>query len=177
MMVGLAGALLLWMALGNAARAAPTMQEPPPATPTLSAPAEPPSARRGLAIYQENCAPCHGQTGMGNGPAAAGLQFTPTQFADPATARQASLAAWFDVTRNGRMARMMPPWSNRLSDAEIWDAVAYAWTLHLDPGELDVGRRVYEASCLSCHGAQGQGDGLESESAARHPQPGGPADL
>lgn len=99
---------------------------------------------------------------MGNGPAASGLQFTPTQFADPATARQASLAAWFDVTRNGRMARMMPPWSNRLTDAEIWDAVAYAWTLHLDPGELDMGRRVYEAACLTCHGAQGQGDGPDA---------------
>ncbi len=160
--VGLAGALFIWLASGNAARAAPALQEPPPATPATSAPAGLPSARRGQAIYQENCAPCHGQTGMGNGPAASGLQFTPTQFADPATARQASLAAWFDVTRNGRMARMMPPWSNRLTDAEIWDAVAYAWTLHLDPGELDVGRRVYESACLACHGAQGRGDGPQA---------------
>lgn len=156
------GALLLWMASGNAARAASAMQEPPPETPPQRAPAELPSARRGLPIYQENCAPCHGQTGMGDGPAASGLQFTPTQFADPATARQTPLATWFDVTRNGRMARMMPPWSNRLTDAEIWDAVAYAWTLHLDPGELDIGRRVYETACLACHGAQGQGGGPEA---------------
>ncbi len=139
-------------------QASSTIQQPPP-TPQ---PAEPPSARRGRVIYQQNCAPCHGELGLGNGPGAADLQFPPTQFADAAVARQATLAQWFDVAKNGRMERMMPPWGNQLSDDEIWDAVTYAWTLHLDPGELDLGKEVYQANCARCHGDQGRGDGPDA---------------
>lgn len=122
-----------------------------------SQPPELPSARRGLQIYEANCAPCHGTTGLGNGPSAAGLQFVPTQFADAAVARQASLSEWFSIAKNGRMDRMMPPWGQRLSDQEIWDAVAYAWTLHTDPIELNQGKAIYEAQCASCHGPDGRG--------------------
>ncbi len=126
------------------------------------APPEMPSARRGRVTYQQNCAPCHGDRGLGNGPAASGLSFPPTQFADAAVARQASLADWFHVTRNGRMERMMPPWGSRLSDQEIWDAVAFAWTLHLEPGEIDQGKQIYQSQCAACHGDQGKGDGPQA---------------
>ncbi|MCS7221958.1 MAG: c-type cytochrome [Anaerolineae bacterium] len=144
---------LLILALVIPIAASPTGQEAPP---------ELPSARRGRVIYQQNCAPCHGDRGLGNGPAASGLSFPPTQFADAAIARQASLADWFHVTKNGRIERMMPPWSSRLSDQEIWDAVAFAWTLHLEPGEIDQGRQIYQSQCAICHGDQGKGDGPQA---------------
>lgn len=144
---------LLILGLVTPIAANPVGQEAPP---------ELPSARRGRVIYQQNCAPCHGDLGLGNGPAASGLSFPPTQFADAAIARQASLADWFHITKNGRMERMMPPWSGRLSDQEVWDAVAFAWTLHLEPGEIDQGRQIYQSQCAVCHGDQGKGDGPQA---------------
>jgi len=55
------------------------------------------------------------------------------------------------------MQRMMPPWRERLTDQEIWDTVAYAWTLHTSAGEVELGQQVYEANCASCHGPDGRG--------------------
>ncbi len=158
LIAALIASVVLTLPLTVPVQADSTAQETPPVTP----PTEPPSARRGQAIYRENCAPCHGDTGLGNGPSASDLQFPPTQFVDAATARQATLAGWFDVTRNGRMERMMPPWGSRLSDQEIWDAVAFAWVLHLEPGEMDQGKEIYRASCASCHGEGGRGDGPQA---------------
>ncbi len=63
---------------------------------------------------------------------------------------------WFSITKNGNMARMMPPWGGRLSDQEIWDTVAYAWSLGATQDEVDQGRAVYEVNCASCHGADGK---------------------
>jgi len=63
----------------------------------------------------------------------------------------------FSVTKTGRMARMMPPWSNRLTDQQIWDAVGYAWTLHTSPTEIAMGQAVYDQQCAACHGPDGKG--------------------
>ena len=43
---------------------------PPTVAPTHGPvfPAEAPSLQNGAAIYAEKCAPCHGDTGMGDGP-------------------------------------------------------------------------------------------------------------
>ncbi|MCS6844648.1 MAG: c-type cytochrome [Caldilineales bacterium] len=125
-------------------------------------PVQPPSAREGRLIYAQNCAPCHGNTGWGDGPAAAELPNPATAFADPAVARAAVPADWFEVTKNGRIERMMPPWRDQLSDQEIWDAVAYALSLHTTPAELAQGQQVWEAQCADCHGLQGQGNGPQA---------------
>src|SRR5512137_720987 len=56
------------------------------AAPLSAAPAAqdaPPNPLSGKDLYAQNCAPCHGTTGNGDGPSAAGLSVPPTAFADP----------------------------------------------------------------------------------------------
>jgi len=122
-----------------------------------SATATPPQPLAGAASYAQNCAPCHGETGQGDGPSASGLGVPAAKLGDKQLAASKSLAEWFDITKNGNMQRMMPPWRERLTDQEIWDTVAYAWTLHTSAGEVELGQQVYEANCASCHGPDGRG--------------------
>lgn len=140
---------LLALTFGAVAVAAPPMQAAPPA--------QPPQPASGRTLYAQNCAPCHGQTGKGDGPSAPGLSAPATAFADPNVIAGLSFSEMFSVTKNGRMARMMPPWSGRLTDQQIWDAVGYAWTLHTSATELSMGKAVYEQQCATCHGPNGKG--------------------
>lgn len=151
---GLLLALAFWLLLSTPAAAAP---RPAQETPPLPA-----DARAGLPIYLEKCAPCHGETGMGNGPQAAQLQFPPAQFADAAAMWGKTPADLFAVTKNGRIEKLMPPFAQSTGDQAIWNVLAYAWSLHLDPAELQQGEAVYQAACAGCHGAAGQGDGPDA---------------
>lgn len=132
------------------------------ASPALQGPSQPPSARNGQAIYQESCAPCHGVSGGGDGATASQLPNGAAVLADPMLARRATPDGWFDVVKNGRMDRFMPPWKNRLSDEQIWDAVAYALTLSTSEGEIARGQAIWGENCAACHGDSGAGDGPEA---------------
>ncbi len=130
-------------------------QETPPAPATATA-VTPPRPLNGQGSWVQNCAPCHGVAGKGDGPSASGLSVPPTALGDYEKIAGRSLQEWFDITKNGRMQRMMPPWKSRLSDQEIWDTVAYAWSLHTSRDEVEQGKTIYEANCASCHGANGK---------------------
>ncbi len=149
----LIGALVVLIALPAASALA--QEAPTPAAPAESA-VTPPEPLSGQANWVQNCAPCHGTTGKGDGPSAAGLGRTPAALGDYKAIAAKSLQELFDVTKNGRMQQMMPPWKNQLSDQEIWNTVAYAWSLHTSREEVDQGKTVYEANCASCHGADGK---------------------
>lgn len=142
--------------------AAPLAQDTPVAasTPSPAAavpPAVGPDAVTGQSSYTQNCAPCHGTTGAGDGPSAAGLGVPPATLGKYETVAGMSLNDLFLVAKNGRMDRMMPPWGTRLTDQEIWDTIAYAWSLHTSPDEVAAGKTVYDANCASCHGPDGKG--------------------
>lgn len=132
------------------------------AAPALQGPVGPPSAVRGKALFAEDCAPCHGATGLGDGPSAAGLPNGAAALADPGLARAASLQEWFDITKEGRIQLMMPPWKDRLDDEQIWDAVAYAYALHVSETSLDQGEALWSEQCSQCHGSTGAGDGPQA---------------
>jgi len=137
--------------------AAPAQADSPPPTPTGK-----PSVVGGQALWSQNCLPCHGPTGHGDGPTAAQLPNPIANFTSPTVARNYVPAQNFDVIKNGRMDKMMPPWKNKLSDDDIWNAVAYVWRLGTSPQELAAGEKIYTARCAACHGADGNGHGPQA---------------
>ena len=137
-------------------------QESPPSydPQQVPVPQRPPVAGLAKESYKQNCAPCHGASGDGDGPAGAAAD--PTVFSDPAEVWERSPAELFFVTKFGRIENLMPPWRNSMSDEQIWQAVYYAWNLHTDETEVAEGEELYAQSCLACHGEGGRGDGPES---------------
>ena len=136
-------------------------QEPPPYDPEqIPVPARIPVAGLAAGSYAQNCAPCHGASGDGDGPA--GATANPTVFSDPAAVWERSPAELFHVTKFGRIQNLMPPWRNSMSDEQIWQAVYYAWNLHTDEVEVAAGAELYMQSCVACHGEKGRGEGTET---------------
>jgi mono/diheme cytochrome c family protein len=124
---------------------------PPTPLPTLGPlfPAQVPNVANGEAIYVEKCLPCHGETGMGDGPQGIQLGVTVTAFGLPEIAHGKSPAEWYEVVTRGRMDRFMPPFTS-LSDQERWDVVAYVKTLHTTPELIEQGKELFEANCTNC---------------------------
>ena len=62
-----------------------TSKPQPPAPPTAKTAPQPTPERTGAVIYREHCAVCHGQSGRGNGPAAAAFKQRPPDLTHLAT--------------------------------------------------------------------------------------------
>ncbi|MBK8781190.1 MAG: c-type cytochrome [Anaerolineales bacterium] len=123
----------------------------PTPAPTLGPlyPASAPDLESGAAIYVEKCAPCHGHTGLGDGPDGKQLPVTVAAFALPETARKASPAAWYTMVTQGNLDRFMPPFLS-LSDQQRWDVVSYALTLHTTDQQVETGKSLFEENCADC---------------------------
>ncbi|MFQ5578508.1 MAG: c-type cytochrome, partial [Anaerolineae bacterium] len=145
--LSLAAALLV----PSSAAAAPPRQDP----------LQKPSVVAGMGVYIENCAPCHGVTGLGDGPTAPALDFPPANFADPEPAKTRTLTDMVATITDGRMDKLMPPWGARLSKEEIWDVAAYIQNLSVSPATLDAAAAAYAENCAECHGPQGDGAGVD----------------
>jgi mono/diheme cytochrome c family protein len=133
----------------------PGYQSPTPA-PTLGPayPVEPPDPAAGAAIFAEKCAPCHGETGLGDGPQGAQLGVNVPALGTAELARLAAPAAWYNTVTQGRMDKFMPPFTS-LTDNERWEVVSYAFSLSAPPDQIAAGKAIYEANCAECHGADG----------------------
>jgi len=79
-------------------------------------------------IFQTNCANCHGVSGQGDGPLAAQLDPTPTNFADRERAENRSILGLFDAISNGIDSTAMPAF-NQLTELERWSLAFYAGSL------------------------------------------------
>jgi len=124
-------------------------------------PSVPPDPANGQAIFAEKCAPCHGDTGQGDGPQAAQLPNPPAALGSKDLSRQSAPARWYTVVTQGDMNNFMPPFSS-LSDQQRWDVVAYAFTLSAPSSEIAQGKELFQSNCTSCHGDQGRGDGPQA---------------
>lgn len=79
-------------------------------------------------IFQTDCASCHGVSGRGDGPLAAQLDPTPTNFADSERADNRSILGLFDAISNGIDSTAMPAF-NQLTELERWSLAFYAGSL------------------------------------------------
>lgn len=94
------------------------------AYPVPMAPTTPPDVARGAVVYAENCASCHGVTGMGDGPAGKDLDPAPIAFTDHARAAERSVHSLYEVVSQGVADTPMVSFQDILSEADRW-AVAF----------------------------------------------------
>jgi mono/diheme cytochrome c family protein len=80
-------------------------------------------------IFAQDCSPCHGLTGHGDGPAAASFQPKPRDLSDGKYVSTLSDEYLFKLIREGGAAMdkspFMPPWKNVLSKSETRDIITY----------------------------------------------------
>lgn len=139
----------------------------------------------GKAIYDKWCAGCHGETGAGDGEAAAFMLPRPRDFTKGVyqirSTGSGELPSDGDVLRvleRGMPGTAMPEWNSLLSPQERADVTTYIKTFSkffsgaaptpLDLGKapslsasaLEEGGQVYrKLECFKCHGDAGRGDG------------------
>ena len=91
--------------------------------------------RNGRIIYLEYCAPCHGETGKGNGNYyATGLEPRPSNFTEPKFAAQVKDDYLFDSIWKGTAALgkspYCPPWGGTLKEEEkVRNIISFLRTL------------------------------------------------
>lgn len=114
------------------------------AYPVPLAPAQLPDLNRGDALFQTNCAACHGATGHGNGPAAASLDPKPVNFTDRSRARERSVFGLEQVIDQGIDGTAMQSFAS-LPAQDRWN-LAFKVATFAYPASLAAGgRRIWES--------------------------------
>ena len=79
-------------------------------------------------IFHENCAPCHGDKGAGDGELAQYMKkVKPSNLADPAMMNEMTDGEIFWKMSEGRPP--MPSWKDELTEIQRWQLVSYLRTL------------------------------------------------
>ncbi len=94
-------------------------------------------ASAGKELFKANCAPCHGESGKGDGPGGQVLPVKPANLGERITTGGYSDQYLFDVIAKGGASmgksNFMPAWSGSLTDKQIRDIVAFLRTLATAP--------------------------------------------
>lgn len=89
------------------------------------------SVAMGAEVFATNCVACHGETGMGDGPSAAGLDPKPADLSEHHV-QDLSDGALFYVVHNGVEGTAMPAWMDVLGEDDIWHVVNFLRTFEHD---------------------------------------------
>ena len=95
------------------------------------------NAVEGKKLYASYCSTCHGETGKGDGTAAASLPAKPADHTNGAVMNQLSDKFLLEIISKGGGAAgkstFMPSWGGSLNEKQIRDIVAYIRTLAIPP--------------------------------------------
>ena len=83
------------------------------------------SIAAGLALYQKQCAACHGDTGNGDGAMGEELNPKPSNLADAEWKHGATDGEIFTVIRNGVKSTGMKAYRRKMTTHQLWDVVNY----------------------------------------------------
>jgi len=91
------------------------------------------NAEKGKTQFVQNCAPCHGAVGKGDGAAAAALTPKPRDLTDKAYIGGLKDEYLIDIVKKGGAAvgksAAMPPWGAVMKDDQIRDVIAFVRSL------------------------------------------------
>ncbi|MBJ7411248.1 MAG: cytochrome c/FTR1 family iron permease [Phenylobacterium sp.] len=110
------------------------------AYPVPLAPQSAPDLARGAALYQEQCAACHGATGAGDGPNARGMDPPPIAFVDRARADHRSLFGLYQVIDQGLDGTAMPSFAH-LPAEDRWSLAFYVGRFAYNDAAAERGAR------------------------------------
>lgn len=113
------------------------------AYPIPVAPKTSPDLARGVALYQAQCASCHGSTGRADGPLSAQLEPKPVAFANRDRARARSVLALYQILSQGVPGTSMPSFAT-LPESDRWALAFYAGTLSHDQGMRERGAAIWK---------------------------------
>ncbi|WP_323748547.1 FTR1 family protein [Dyella silvae] len=99
------------------------------AYPVPTAPSHAPNLAHGAALYQSQCAACHGTGGRGDGPVGQTLSPRPIDFTDQTRADQRSALSLYEVITQGVEGTPMASYATALSDNDRWALAYYVGTL------------------------------------------------
>jgi high-affinity iron transporter len=126
----------------------------------LDMPSVPVDLAAGRDIYRQRCASCHGESGMGDGFAAKGMEPPPPAFADAALMADVTPALMFRIVTVGIQGTAMTGFTD-LTPAQRWNVVTYVNTLRDDATERERGAALLKARCARCaDGAVPEGHSL-----------------
>ena len=125
------------------------------------------SYSKGMALFEENCASCHGSDGKGGTGDAIGLPLNLQSFLTVAPKEYIKKTITF-----GRPSRGMPSFAGDLKEGDI-DAIATyvkGWqfrpTRNVSDGPINgdpfEGEKLYRGLCASCHGLNAEGGPLDT---------------
>ncbi|MEP6590630.1 MAG: FTR1 family protein [Gemmatimonadota bacterium] len=113
----------------------------------VEVPERTPSLARGAEVYAKECRACHGDAGLGNGPAGHGLNPAPTNLTDYESLHTSSPLAFYQRVTIGVAGTAMPSFEPRMSAEDRWAVALYAATLRQAPsaGDVPVALRAFPA--------------------------------
>ncbi len=119
---------------GSGARRAFVMRygvEPKYAGMTNPLPPSVANVQAGRKLYEQNCAACHGPTGLGNGPAGKSLNPPPANLVGVGRMPMVTdgYLYWTIAEGGTQLQTAMPPFKGALSETQIWDLVAFLRSL------------------------------------------------
>ncbi|MCX9009829.1 MAG: cbb3-type cytochrome c oxidase subunit I [Candidatus Methanoperedens sp.] len=144
----------------------------------------------GKILFVQRCLPCHGASGIGQGPYARHVNQHPANLNDRISNFPGDDYHFWRVME-GVPGTAMPPWRLSLTEDTVWKIVSYERTfvdgvVRVVPGDFSdseaedfakkgikspvlkddinftTGGKLYNLYCAQCHGVDGQGDGLAS---------------